>query len=522
MPSLDNEIGTKLRLSISNIHEHLATLRQLRNSLVSPLCRMPYEIIVKIISLVPDPNEEGEHASLLLAKSGPICHHIWSILKDCSKFWGHVDFNQHDSLTFLRRCRGRPSRIWIRYSPSDARNSWTTASLYSWRLIPTSSVESLEEFRFYGNATDFDGFRWIFAEPLPRLRTITVVSGRIQYSWVPEVIETWKISGQFPAGLRSVTLKQVSIPWETILTHHLIDLDLDYSQSTEWAQISMPSFVKLLSLCTRLETLRLCCAGPETQDESLAHLPGASPAYLTNIRVFEISDDALNIAYIMNNLKLPDTTHIIIEPSIDWPEDLVGFTLPRTTRINPTEGLIQWNVGQESTLFMGNTEFAYYTDLDDEEFMEVFRQSFYRPFAEFTTYSTSVLTALELDFDLEFEPHQGVWFRLLAGLPALQRLSCASRGIMSLNFAPRFFTELGKGSHGGTHCQKLEELDLSLFDLYDVRLAGVLAYAFNERQNAGFPIQIFLWNKSFEALNIDKIRAGRMAVRRTPDDEVPG
>lgn len=524
MPSLDSDSWTKLSLSISKVHEHLAALRRYRNSLASPICRMPYEIIVKIISLIPDPNEEDEHASLLLTKSGPICYHIWSIFKDTPEFWSHVDFNQHDSLIFLLRCRGCPTRLWIRYSPSELRNSWTNTTLYRWFMIPTLSVEWLEEFRFYGNPSDFESFRWIFSKHLPRLHTLTVVSGRIQYSWVPEMIDTWVISeGQFPAGLRSITLKQVFIPWETILTHHLIDLDLDFSQTEEGMPISMSSFTELLSNCTRLETLRLYCAGPETLDETLAHIPGTSPVHLTNLRTFEISDIALNIAYIMNNLKLPDTTHILIGPSTDWPEQLVIHTLPRTTRIRPTEGFIRWDVGQESTLFMGNVEFTYYMDADDEEFMEAFRLTFGSPFTEFATYSTCALTALELDFDLEFEPDQGVWFAVLAGLPALERLFCVSSGTISRNFAPRFFAELGRGSQGEIHCQKLKELDISQLDLCDVKLIGGILRALSERQSAGFPIQKFFPSEIVKTgrLGILVPRVTEVGFQKAIDDEVP-
>ena len=510
-------------LSISKVHEHLAALRRLRNSLASPLCRMPYEVIVKIISFVPDPNDEDEHGSLLIAKSGPICNHVWSILKDTPRFWGHVDFNQRDSLTYLFRCRGRPSRLWIRYGPSETRNSWTTSTLYNWFAIAAPSVESLEEFRFYGTPSDFDIYRWIFANPLPRLHTLTAVSGRIQYSWVPEVVETWTIPGQFPAGLRSVTLKQVIIPWDTFLTNHLVHLDLDYNQTPEGVPISMPTFVELLSLCTRLETLHLLCAGPDTQDEVLAHIPGANPVHLTNLRVFEIIDDALNIAYIMNHLKFPDTTHIHIEPSTDWPEHLVSFTLPRMTRISPAEGLIQWTAGQISTLTLGNTGFTYHMDMEDEEFMETFRSTFDAPFVEFAGYSASAITVLELHFDLEFEPDRAVWFTVLAAVPALQRFSCATHGIVSRYFAPKFFAELGRGSQGEIHCPKLKELDLSKFDLCDTRLVYVILRALTEREAAGFPIQKTSYNTSFKAFDFAAFRrrVAEVGYPKAFSDEVP-
>ena len=522
MSALDDDSWTRLSLSISNVREHFAALRRLRNSLASPLCRMPYEIIVRIVSLVPDPNEEDEHASLLLAKSGPICYHVWSILLDTPEFWGHVNFNQRDSITFLRRCRGRPIRLWIRYSPSEARNSWTTTTLDYWMLIPTFSVEILEELRFYGHQADFEMFRWIFLQPLPRLHTITIVSGRLQYTdWVPEITDTWTISGLLPAGLRSITLKQVHIPWENILTSHLIDLDLDYSQ-TDWAPISMSSFVQLLSLCTRLETLRLSSAGPDTQDRDLAHVPGTSPVHLANLRTFCISDDALNIAYIMNNLKLPDTASIFIEPSVDWPENLVSLSLPRTTRIRPTDGLLKWYIGQESTMSMGNTEFTYCIDTDDDQFIEAFRETFDNPFVEFVSYSTSALTDLDLDFDLEFEPNQGIWSSVLANLPALQRLSCASSGPTSRNFAPKFFAELGRGAHGGIHCQNLEQVDLSFFDFFDLGLKWVVLSCWKQRHDAGHPIRKFTFNRGFEAGNFDQFQKGAvmMGLLKDPAGEM--
>ena len=513
MSSLDRHSLEALNVSLSKVHKHVAILRQIRNSFVSPLCRMPYEIIVKIISFVPDPNEEDEHVSLLLAKTGPICHHIWSILKNSPKFWGHVDFTHRDSITFIYRCQGRPTRLWVRYGPSEGRNSRTTVVLQLWLAIATCSVESLEEFRFYGTQSDFDNFSWIFTNSLPRLHTLTVVSGRVQFSWAPEIIETWTISSNFLASLCSIQLKQVFIPWETCFTSHLVDLDLDYSQMTEEVSISMSSFVELLAVCNRLESLRLSCAGPDTQDEDLAHTPAANPVQLTNLRVFEICDDALNIAYIMNNLKFPDTTRIHAEPSIDWPEQLVHLALPRGTRISPDEGLIEWSPGQESTLSMGLTSFIYHADVDDEEFMGTFEFTFHCPFLEFVGFSTGDVTALELDFDLMFEPSQSVWSTVLVALPALQRLSCASGGIASLYFAPKFFAELGRGSNGNIQCPELKELDLSKFDLYDIVLMRDILLVLKERNKAKVSIQkLSLRNRSFEAFDFDLLRNFRLCV----------
>ena len=513
MPSQDDASLTILNASISETHQHIAVLRRIRNSYVSPLCRMPYEIIVKIIAFLPDQTEDDERFSLQVAETGPICHRIWSILKGSPQFWGHVDLSYPNSLTFIARCQGRPTRLWVRHGPPEGRNARIMTSLLHWLNIPTSSVESLEELRFFGTQGDFDRLSWIYDDPLPRLHSLTVVSDRIQYGWVPEITETWTILAQFPAGLRSIRLKQVTIPWTICLTSHLINLDLDYSQIAEEVPISMPYFVELLALCTRLETLRLNCAGPETQEEDIAHDPSDDPVHPTNLQVFEISDDALNIAYIMNNLKLPDTTHIRVEPSIDWPEQLVNFTLPRGTRVSNTEGLIKWHAGRESTISMGTTEFIYHTDINDEEFMETFRFTFHFPFAEFAAFSTRALTTLELDFDLEFEPDREVWYTVLVSLPALLRLSCASKGITSCHFAPKFFAELGKGSHDDVHCAMLKELDLSKFDLHDMKLVQDIIHVLRERNEAGVRIQkLSLRHGSFEALAFDSLRAFRSFV----------
>lgn len=529
MPSLDDISLQILDVSISQVHEHISILRRIRNSVVSPLCRMPYEIIVKIISFVPDPDDENEHVPLLLAKVGPICHRIWSILQNSPSFWGHVDFTHSDGWTFIFRCNGRPTRLWIRYGPSEVRNFRTDCLLHYWSRFPTCSTELVEEFRFYGKKDDFDGLAWIFANPLPRLQTLVVVSGRCQFSWAPEDDETWTISGQFPAGLRSIQLNQVFIPWEICLTNHLIDLDLDYSRITEEVVIPMSSFVQLLALCTRLEWLCLTCAGPDTQDEDLAHTPSADPAHLPNLRVLEIYDDALNIAYVMNNLRLPDTTRIHVEPSIDWPAELVNFTLPRGTRVTPHEGVIQWYAGcQESALYMGTTEFVYHADVDNEEFMEGYRSTFHHPFLQFVGFSTQDVTALELDFALAFRPGPRLWSVVFAALPALQRLSCASRGGESFWLAVSLFIDLKGESDDEILCPKLKELDLSKFELSNKTLMTYILFFLNERVKAGIPIQkLSLRDRSFEALGVANLEvfrryASEVELPKAVDGEVSG
>ena len=472
---------------------------------------MPYEVIVKIFSSIADPNDKGEYPSLLLVKSGPICSHIWSILKGTPGLWGYVDFNQPESRTFLLRCHGRPTHIWIRYGPSEVRNSWVTATLDSWLALPPS-VESLEEFRFYGDPSDFDRFQWIFANPLPQFNSLTLVSGRTRYSREPEDFESWPALSQFPTSLRSITLKQVHIPWETCFTSHIINLDMDYSNVfDDRGEISMSSFVELLSLCTRLETLRLFYVGPGIEDETPAYIPSTNPAHLTNLRVFDITAHSYNIAYTMSHLQLPDTARIYICPTVNYPEQLVSSTLPEAMRISPAKGLIKWKMGERFTLSMGTTEFTYNIDPDHHEFMETFMLTFESPFVEFVGYSTCAVTTLELDFTSEFEPNRIAWFAVLDALPALQRLSCASRGIASRYFAPKFFAELGRGSNGQTHCPKLEELDLLKFELSD-RIVNLILHNLTLRYKAGFPIQRILPSTSFEALDPERLRLMRLRV----------
>ena len=252
--------------------------------------------------------------------------------------------------------------------------------------------------------------------------------------------------------------------------------------SYDWVEISMSSFVELLSFCTRLETLRLLYAGPDTGDETLAYIPSTNPVHLTNLLVFDITAHPYNIVYIMNHLRLPDTARIYISPTVDYPERLVSSILPRATRISPAKGLVKWNMGERSTLSMGNTEFTYDVDLDRCEFMEMFVLTFEYPFVEFVGYSNCAVAALKLDFGFEFEPNR---FAVLGALPALQRLSCASAGVPSRYFARRRFAELGRGSNSQTHCTKL---DLLKFELSD-RVVNLILHNLTLRHKAGFPVQ---------------------------------
>ena len=178
----------------------------------------------------------------------------------------------------------------------------------------------------------------------------------------------------------------------------------------------MSSFAHLLALCTRLKRLCLNCTGPK----KISYIPLAPTlALLPDLRVREIYDDALNIAYIMNGLRLSDATRV--QPSIDWLAELVNFALPRGTRIIPTRvsfsGIrggknLPCTWGHRIYIPHGHWRRGIHGGI------QVY---FPLPLPAIRLILDARLDGPGISFDLTFTPEQGLRSTIFAILPALQQ-----------------------------------------------------------------------------------------------------
>ena len=142
-------------------------------------------------------------------------------LVDPPTFWGRVDFNQRECPAFLLRCRGRPTRIWIRCSPSEVRNPWITATLQGWLTYPLSIGRIVERVQVLRRQKRF---RQVPADLCQSTPTAQRPDRSIQKNAVQlrsRTLQNLAIPGSI---LRLIASKQVIIPWETCFTSHIVNV----------------------------------------------------------------------------------------------------------------------------------------------------------------------------------------------------------------------------------------------------------------------------------------------------------
>ncbi|CAL1699472.1 unnamed protein product [Somion occarium] len=144
--------------------------------------------------------------------------------------------------------------------------------------------------------------------------------------------------GQDSKGtIESIILRHVNLVWIPGTFHPLRVLELSNRNRDNAGLPSMYDLRQILAFSPNLEHLSLCNAGPmRNEDSPSAILPPGPCNFPASLRSIYLEREPIDIAYILSNLILPETTNIICKTTFDTsfhddeireclPDDLTGL-----------------------------------------------------------------------------------------------------------------------------------------------------------------------------------------------------
>jgi len=235
----ENEIATVL--------VHLIVLLRIKNWLISPLLRLPTEIIVHILSYIM----EDVVPSSVWRPIFSTCHRIHNIMCVTAKLWRKADFalDKLAHIAFLRS-QGNLEAITVDFLPQRDEHLGKALPICRDSLVLHGHrFRSLEVSGYPSNIPDFS---WILERPLTHLEHVKI------NIFVDDSISD-PLFLQLPADLplQVLDLANVVLPWSFSLLTGLRELHLDFRDCDSFVEISEEELLKIFEASPRLESLSL-------------------------------------------------------------------------------------------------------------------------------------------------------------------------------------------------------------------------------------------------------------------------
>ena len=313
-------------------------LRRQRNSIASPLLRLPTELILHIFEYAIEPeggsdNDDDDDSYIgdgddddisTWPKDGPtlvvlvsICHKLREIGITTPRLWGTVDLTIPSIAELsLKRCKYDP-RIIIqsRY----ARRSQSIRRVQAvWAQLEGRAFNNLRNLAFKGNSPEFE------RRVVPILQTATKISSLdLENPTIPAPKLPWEPSAPL-SHLSILRLRGFSISWTSHIIQNLTQLIVDLGLSGPPSEHApMAPLLTALANCPDLELLKLRRAGP---DPPIPHRDSRDAMVrLRKLRKLSlILGDPSSVGHILSHIKYPESArvkvHVPVGPRADIPE----------------------------------------------------------------------------------------------------------------------------------------------------------------------------------------------------------
>ena len=453
----ENEVATVLI--------HMKKLLRLKNRLRSPLLRLPTEIVVHILSFIMQNVWDRRFWRPVFCT----CHRIHKIMSSTTELWWKVDCTRpNTAYVALKRSNGNPQVVSAQLNSEPAGQ---TDILGYWKGQRVSHGHRLHTLDLYGIPSDFTHFSWIFEQPLPRLRHLTVtLSGPPddeggEFSLDAAEVALLPVTLQLPMDmpLRVLCLRNATLPWSSSLFSGLRELYLDVKDCPAPVEISEDELLKILDASSQLERLSLVQIGPRTPVwNNIRQFTRERTVRLPSLVYLWLENSPEVVGYILAHIDTPAITSLQIRARVPLqdvarslnlmvPDDAVQKRLvsnPPVFEISTNED------GELGSVFVniGSFKMWFDFDLDDAEIVGDSIIAHLQPLVPSST------TALKIDYS-GIGLDELRWREFVVSHPEVRSIECSN-----LSGEPMFGSLWGALSPTGTEpvppCTKLESISL--------------------------------------------------------------
>jgi len=275
--------------------EHIKKLRA-RNLTRSPLLRLPYEIVVRILLFVTYNGKPTPACTTVL----PTCYYLCQLILSTPELWGGIYCSPAEAI--FRRfemAAWSPTEIHVPYGhPEEV----VGAALDGVRDASQLRRDRIHTLDFRGTASLWPHFSWIFDEPLPNIKHLSISAENTGIA-IPLMDSIGK-------PLETLSIHNVGIPPSLRHFCSLKNLRIGHSSACDF---TMYQLITLLDSSLCLETFSL----EHARSNDLLH-DYSQPkrvATLPHLNSLKLSAPTSEIVYILDHLSLPAIDSLTLDSS---------------------------------------------------------------------------------------------------------------------------------------------------------------------------------------------------------------
>jgi len=279
------------------------------NRIQSPLLRLPCETLIYILLFTIDDTKQTPTWTAIL----PTCHYLCQTILSTPQLWERIYCLPPEKM--LRRfemANWRPTEIYAHLFTSKGEEN-VKAALDSVRDAGQLRRERIHTLEFRGVNDVWPHFSWIFDEPFPNLKHLTVFVVMGPGSPLPLTLSVG-------SHLETLSIDNVNIPASSHLFHNLKNLHVGFSQDCNRWPVTLRQLIAILNASPRLETLSMghirlnTSLHDDRQSECVVTLP-----HLRSIVLMSPASDAVGV---MDRLDLPAITYLTLHLGGLWPSHI--------------------------------------------------------------------------------------------------------------------------------------------------------------------------------------------------------
>ncbi|KAI0062543.1 hypothetical protein BV25DRAFT_1885251 [Artomyces pyxidatus] len=333
-----HEARRKLDCELEGLIQTVRAVRMRRNTL-SPVHRLPPEILAMIFSFLADEYPPRRFVSYGLSKLGwitvtHVCHHWRQVALDNPSLWGRdVCSHTNCSLVEERLARSKQSLLSI--------GSFYSADAVEWMPLMRTVFEEMHRIQDLSLTGEQEYLTNLliehFSKPAPFLHTLRVTTswGYIQTPLAPVVsLPTNLFSGNAPR-LRELVLVNCTTPWQPWIFTNLVHLEVTIAEYASRRGLPTPEhLLSLLDVMTYLKFLKLVNVlpaedGASLEESSMDHIITLP----STLHTFHLAGEARPNSWFMQRLVIPPLAHVYIELTSPDPDvETCHLSLPSLAR----------------------------------------------------------------------------------------------------------------------------------------------------------------------------------------------
>ena len=281
-----------------------------RNITHSPLLRLPYEALVRILLFAMGDTKRTPAWTTIL----PTCHHLCQTILSTPGLWGRVYcFPPEKLVKRFEMAAWSPTEIYAHLF-MESGGKKVKAALDSVRSGCRLSRDRIHTLEFCGKVDVWPHFSWIFDEPFPNLKHLS-----ISFVMSPNLVVP--LVASIGSHLETLSIDNVKIPVSSHLFCNLKNLHVGFSQKRNVRPLAMHQLITMLNSSPCLETLSLSQIRPKalgSDDGQPRRI-----ATLSHLKSFKLKDRTSEAVSILDRLNLPAIVSLTLDLSEFVPSDIL-------------------------------------------------------------------------------------------------------------------------------------------------------------------------------------------------------